>query len=144
MHERCPHRALDQAGGVGPSDPGAILDSFGQAWRRYWEAYIEFQDQLYDTLRAAREVQWLAATDGQKLSEINRLQRELFDSVPRRPDYIPLSQVSQDLDSAPSKIQELIDALSSEEEACKKLEAEIAVLKTRTQATRESLQALQR
>jgi uncharacterized protein YoxC len=41
-------------------------------------------------------------------------------------------------------IQELIDALSSEEEACKKLEAEIAVLKTRTQATREALQELRR
>jgi len=41
-------------------------------------------------------------------------------------------------------IQELIDALPSEEEACKKLEAEIAVLKTRTQATREALQELRR
>ena len=104
--------------------------------------YVELQEQLYETLRAAREVQWLAATDGQKQSEINSLQRELFASIPRRLDYIPLSQVSQDLDSAPSKIQELADALSSEEEACKKLEAEIAVLKRWTLATREALQAL--
>jgi selenophosphate synthetase-related protein len=41
-------------------------------------------------------------------------------------------------------IQELIDALSSEEEACKKSEAENAVLKTRTHATREALQELSR
>ncbi len=40
--------------------------------------------------------------------------------------------------------QEWIDALSSEEEVRKKLEAEIAVLKTRTQATREALQELWR
>jgi hypothetical protein len=141
VHERDPGQALDQAGGAGPSNAEAILDSFSQAWRKYWEAYVKLQDQLYETLRAAREVQWLAATDSQKLSEINSLQRELFASIPRRLDYIPLSQISQDLDSAPSKIQELIDALSSEEEACKKVEAEIAVLKTRAQATKEALRA---
>jgi len=121
-------------------NPEVMLDSFSQAWRRYWEAYVGLQNQLYETLRAAREVQWLAATDEERLSEINRLQRELFASVPRRLDYMPLSQVSQDLDSAPSKIQELDAALSSEEEACRKLEAEIAVLKTQTQAMKEALQ----
>ncbi len=133
---------MRQAGDAGPNRPEEILDSFSQSWRRYWEAYVELQDQLYETLRAAREVQWLAATDGQKLGEINSRQRELFASIPRRLDYIPISQVSQDLDSAPSKIQELIDALSSEEEACRKLELEIGVLKTQAQATGEALKAL--
>ena len=122
----------------------AIVDSFSQAWKRYWEAYIELQDQLYETLRAAREVQWLAATNEERLSETNRLQRELFASVPRRLDYVPLSQVSQDLASAPSKIQELCAALSSEEEACKRLEAEITALKTKTLAMKEALQSIQR
>jgi DNA repair ATPase RecN len=121
-----------------------IFNSFSQSYQRYWEAYVVLQNKLYETLRAAREVQWLAATDEKKLGEINSLQRELFASVPRRLDYTPLGQISRDLDSAPNKIQELIDTLSSEEEACKKLEAEIVVLKTRTQATGEALQALRR
>ena len=135
---------LGQSESARADSPEAILDSFNQAWRRYWEAYVELQDQLYETLRAAREVQWLAATDQGKLSEINRLQRELFASVPRPLDYMPLSQVSLDLDSAPSKIGELDAALSSEEEACRKLNAEIGILKTRTQAVREALKALAR
>jgi hypothetical protein len=121
-----------------------MLDSFNQAWRRYWEAYVELQDQLYETLRAAREVQWLAATDEGKLSEVNRLQRELFASVPRPLDYMPLSQVSLDLDSASSKIGELDAALSSEEEACRKLIAEIGILKTRTQAMKEIVKDFRR
>jgi hypothetical protein len=133
---------LDQSESAGSDSPEAILDSFNQAWRRYWEAYIELQDKLYETLRAAREVQWLAATDQGKLSEVNRLQREFFASVPRPLDYVPLSQVSLDFDSAPSKIDELDAALSSEEEACRKLDAEIGVLKTRTQATKEALKDL--
>ena len=135
---------MGQSEGDGSDSPEAILGSFGQAWRRYWEAYVELQDQLYETLQAAREVQWLAATDQEKLSEVNRLQRELFASVPRPLDYVPLSQVSLDLDTAPSKIADLDAALSSEEEACRKLNAEIGVLKTRTQAMREALQALGR
>jgi len=125
-------------------NPDAIFDSFNQAWNKYWEAYVGLQEQLYETLRAAREVQWLAATDEKKMSEINRLQRELFASVPRRLDYVPLSQASQDLDSAPSKIQGLDEALSSEEEACKKLVAEISDLKTQTTAMKVALQTLQR
>jgi hypothetical protein len=135
---------MGQPENAGSDSPEAILDSFNQAWRRYWEAYIELQDQLYETLRAAREVQWLVATDQGKVSEVNRLQRELFASVPRPLDYVPLSQVSLDLDSAPSKIGELDAALSSEEEACRKMNAEIGVLKTRTQAMKEALQALGR
>jgi len=135
---------LDQSESAGSDSLEAMLDSFNQAWRRYWEAYVELQDRLYETLRAAREVQWLAATDGGKLSEVNRLQRELFASVPRPLDYVPLSQVSLDLDSAPSKIGELDAALSSEEQACRKLDAEIGVLKTQTQAMKEALKNLGR
>ena len=135
---------MDHPGGAKSDSPEVIFDSFNQAWQKYWQAYVELQDQLYETLRAAREVQWLAATDEGKLAEVNRIQRELFDSVPRRLDYEPLSQVSLDLDSAPSKIGDLDAALTSEEKACRKLEAEIEILRTRTQAMKEALQALKR
>ena len=64
--------------------------------------------------------------------------------MPRQLDYVPLSQVSLDLDSAPSKIGELDSALSLEEEACRKLDVEIGVLKTRTQAMKEALENLGR
>jgi len=119
-----------------------MFDSFSQSYQGYWEVYILLQNRLYDTLRAAREVQWLAATDENKLSEINSLQRELFASVPRRLDYTPLGQISQDLDSAPSKIDELDAALSSTDEACRKLQEGIVILKARTQAMKGALQAV--
>jgi hypothetical protein len=119
-----------------------MFDSFSKAWLKYWESYILLQNQLYETMRAARELQWLAATDSGKLSEVNRLQRELFASMPRRLDYAPLGQVSQDLDSTPAKITELDAALSSEEKACKMLEEAIAVLKAQTLAMKESLSSL--
>ena len=121
-----------------------IFDSFSQSYQRYWEAYVVLQNQLYETLRAAREVQWLAATDEKRLGEINSLQRELFASVPRRLDYAPLGQISEDLDSAPNKIDQLDAALSSANEACRKLEEGIVVLKARAQAMKEALQALRR
>jgi len=121
-----------------------IFDSFGKAWLKYWESYVDLQDQLYESLRAAREVQWLAATDPGKLSEINALQRDLFASMPRRLDYSPLGQISRDLDSAPTRIKELEAALSSETEACKRLEEAIAILKTQTQALKESLNPVRR
>jgi hypothetical protein len=57
---------------AGADSPEAILDSFDLAWRRYREAYIELQDQLCETLRAAK-VQWLAAIDQERLGEVNRL-----------------------------------------------------------------------
>jgi hypothetical protein len=135
---------LDHARSADQPDLEEIFDSFNKAWLKYWEAYVALQNQLDESLRAAREVQWLAATDEGKLSEINRLQRELFASVPRRLDYMPLGQVSQDLDSAPSKIDKLNAVLASEEEACKKLEAEIVILKTQIQAMKEALQASRR
>jgi len=121
-----------------------IFDSFSQSYQRYWEAYVVLQNQLYETLRAAREVQWLAATDEKKLSEINSLQRELFASVPRRLDYTPLGQISEDLDSAPNKIDELGAALSSANEACRKLEEGIVTLEARTQAMKAALHAFRR
>lgn len=116
-----------------------IFASFGKAWLKYWESYVALQDQLYESLKAAREVQWLAATDPAKLSEINALQRDLFASMPRRLDYSPLGQVSQSLDSAPTKIAELEAALSAEETACKKLEEAIEILKTQTKVLKDSL-----
>jgi chromosome segregation ATPase len=116
-----------------------IFNSFGKAWLKYWESYVALQDQLYESLRAAREVQWLAATDTTKLSEINALQRELFASMPRRLDYTPLGQISRDLDSAPTRIAELEAALASETEDCKRLEAALEVLKKQTQVLKESL-----
>jgi DNA repair ATPase RecN len=121
-----------------------IFNAFSQSYQRYWEAYVVLQNQLYETLRAAREVQWLAATDEKKLSEINSLQRELFASVPRRLDYTPLGQISEDLDSAPNKIDELDAALSSANEACRKLEEGIVILKSRSEAMKEALQAFRR
>jgi hypothetical protein len=131
---------MNPAGNADQTRLQEILDSFNKAWLKYWESYVALQNQLDESLRAAREVQWLAATDQEKLSEVNRLQRELFASIPRRLGYAPLGQVSQDLDSAPSKISELEAALSSEEESCKKLEAGIAILKTQIQAVKEALQ----
>jgi hypothetical protein len=121
-----------------------MFDSFSKAWLKYWECYVVLQNQLYETLRAGRELQWLAATDPGKLSEINRLQRELFASMPRRLDYAPLGQISQDLDSTPAKIAELGAALSSEEEACKKLEEAITILKEQTRAMKESFSPVRR
>ena len=130
---------MNTAGSAGQTRLQEIFDSFNEAWLKYWESYISLQEQLDESLRAAKEVQWLAATDQGKLSEVNRLQRELFSSMPRRLDYIPLAQASLDLDSAPSKIEELDAALSSEEEACKKLEEAIAILKEQTLVMKESL-----
>jgi len=132
---------LDRRESAGRDTLEEIFDSFNQSYQIYWKAYVALQNQLYETLRAAREVQWLAATDERKLSEINSLQRELFESVPRRLDYTPLGQISQDLDSAPNKIVELDAALSSAEEACKRLEASVVALKARTQAMKAALQA---
>jgi len=117
-----------------PAGIEEIFDAFGKAWLKYWDSYVALQDKLYECLRAAREVQWLAATDTTKLSEINAIQRELFASMPRRLDYTPLGQISRDLDSAPTRVAELEDALESEVEACRRLEEAIEILKTQVQA----------
>jgi hypothetical protein len=130
---------MNPAGNAGQARLQEIFDAFNNAWLKYWESYIALQNRLDDSLRGAREVHWLSATDQEKLSEVNRLQRELFASMPRRLDYTPLGQVSQDLDSASSKIEEFEVALSSEEEACKKLEEAIVILKAQTRMMKESL-----
>ena len=118
-----------------------IFVSFNESLMKYWESYVKLQDQLYESLQAAREVSWLAATDTSKLREINQAQRELFARMPRRMDYIPLAQISLDYDSAASKIAELEATLSLEEEGCKKLEEAIAILKEKAGAMKEALRA---
>ncbi len=118
-----------------------IFVSFNESLMKYWESYVLLQDQLYESLGAAREVSWLAATDTNKLSEINRAQRELFAGMPRRMDYVPLAQISLDYDSASSKIAELEATLTLEEEGCKKLEEAIAILKEKARTMKEALRA---
>src|SRR5271157_6471249 len=116
-----------------------ILASFNKAWTKYWDAYIKLQDQLYESLRAGREVSWLAATDERKMSEINQVQRELFQNMPRRLDYSPLGQITRDLNSAPSKIKDLEAALAKEEEGCESLEAAIALMKEKVDVMKEAM-----
>ncbi len=116
-----------------------IFVSFNKAWMKYWESYIQLQDRLYESLRAGREVSWLAATDERKLSEINQVQRELFSGMPRRLDYAPLGQIMRDLSSAPSKIADLEAALTLEEEGCKDLEAAIALMKEKVEVMKVAI-----
>jgi hypothetical protein len=118
-----------------------IYDSFNEAWMKYWESYVDLQEQLYESLRAGREVSWLAATDDSKLSEINQVQRELFAGMPRRLDYSPLGQITRDLASAPNKIADLEATLSKEEEGCKRLMEAIAVMKEKVEAMKAAMNA---
>jgi chromosome segregation ATPase len=120
---------------------GEILASFNESWVKYWESYVRLQDQLYESLRAGREVSWLAATDDKKLSEINQVQRELFSGMPRRLDYSPLGQISRNLNTAPTKIADLEAALAQEEAGCKSLEAAIALMKEKVEALKEAMRA---
>jgi hypothetical protein len=120
---------------------GEIFASFNEAWMKYWESYIKLQNQLYESLRAGREVSWLAATDERKMSEINQVQRELFEEMPRRLDYSPLGQITRDLNSAPSKIKDLEAALAVEEEGCKSLEAAIALMKEKVEIMKKAMSA---
>ena len=118
-----------------------IFTSFNEAWMKYWGSYTKLQDQLYESLRAGREVAWLAATDQGKLREINDVQRELFSSMPRRLDYAPVGEISQDLGSAPSKIADLQEALLREEEGCKDLESAIALMKEKVDVMKKAVLA---
>jgi hypothetical protein len=54
---------LESTEGAGDAKLVKIFASFNEAWMKYWESYVELQDQLYESLRAGREVSWLAATD---------------------------------------------------------------------------------
>lgn len=132
---------MERTGGDDRARMEALFESFNKAWLKYWESYVTLQNKLYESIKVARDVQWLAATDQEKLREINSLQRELFASVPRRLDYMPLGQVSQDADTAPSKIRELDDALSSEQNSCKALEEAIVILRAQTKAMQEAFGA---
>ncbi len=118
-----------------------IFASFNEAWMKYWESYVRLQQQMYESLRAGREVSWLAAADERKMSEINQVQRELFAGMPRRLDYSPLGQIMRDLSSAPSKIADLEAALSLEEEGCRSLEAAIALMKEKVEAMKQAMRA---
>jgi hypothetical protein len=118
-----------------------ILASFNEAWMKYWDSYIRLQDQLYESLRAGREVSWLAASDERKMSEINQVQRELFQNMPRRLDYSPLGQITRDLNSAPSKIKDLEAALAKAEEGCKGLEGAIALMKEKVEVMKKAMNA---
>ena len=92
-------------------------------------------------MRAGREVSWLAATDTEKINEINITQRELFAAMPRRMDYMPLGQINRSLDSATSKLDELEKALTSEEAKCRTLLDAIQVLRQGIGKTRDGLKA---
>ncbi len=116
-----------------------IFTAFNEAWMKYWASYTKLQDQLYESLRAGREVSWLAATDQEKLREINQVQRELFSAMPRRLDYAPLGEITQDMGSAQSKIAELQEALTREEEGCKDLESAIALMKEKVDAMKKAM-----
>jgi len=118
-----------------------ILASFNESWVKYWESYVRLQDQLYESLRAGREVSRLAATDDRRLSEINQVQRELFSGMPRRLDYSPLGQISRNLNTAPTKIADLEAALTQEEEGCRSLEVAIAIMKEKVEALKEAMRA---
>jgi chromosome segregation ATPase len=118
-----------------------ILAAYNEAWMKYWDSYIKLQDQLYESLRAGREVSWLAATDERKMSEINQVQRELFQNMPRRLDYAPLGQISRDLNSAPSKIKDLEAALAQTEEGCRSLEAALTLMKEKVEVMKREMNA---
>ncbi len=118
-----------------------IFAAFNEAWTKYWASYTQLQNQLYESLRAGREVSWLAAMDQEKRREINQVQRELFSAMPRRLDYAPIGEITQDMGSAPSKIADLQEALSREEEGCKDLESAIALMRERVDVMKKALLA---
>ncbi len=132
-----PFHALDST----DPDLKPIFHAFNEAWMKYWESYVNLQDQLYESLRAGREVSWLAANDERKMSEINQVQRELFENMPRRLDYSPIGQITRDLSSAPSKIKDLEEALTQEEEGCKSLEAAIALMREKVEVMKKAMNA---
>ena len=105
-----------------------IFAEFNESWMNYWAAYVELQNSLYESVKAAREVSWLAATDVDKISRINQLQRDLLASMPRRMDYLPLGQITRNMDTAIGKLDDLEEALNSEKALCGRLEDAIEVL----------------
>jgi hypothetical protein len=126
------------------SEIESIFAEFNKSWMTYWDAYVELQNQLYESIKAAREVSWLAATDTEKISEINSAQRELFASMPRRMDYMPLGEISANLETAVSKLEALQATLLAEKEMCKRLEEAAVVLKERARIAEEALMNAER
>jgi hypothetical protein len=61
-----------------------VFADSNEFWMTYWGKYMDLQNQLYESVKAERRVLWLAATDFEKMGEINKTQRELFASPPRR------------------------------------------------------------
>ncbi len=117
-----------------------IFAAFNESWLIYWDAYVELQNQLYESVKAAREVSWLAAADMDKVSRINMAQRELFASMPRRMDYSPLGQI-RNLDNAMRRLQELEDAMVGEKTKCLRLIDAIEVIRGKIATTKDGLKA---
>ncbi len=115
---------------------------FDESWMVYWEAYVELQNRLYESVKAAREVSWLAATDSAKITEINQAQRQLLASMPRRIDYAPLGQITQNMDNALRRLNELQAALTAEKASCKRIEAAIDLLFDAASRTKQELQTI--
>ena len=118
-----------------------VFEEFNAGWLAYWNAYVDLQNQLYEAIKMAREVSWLSATDTDKLSRLNNAQRELFASMPRRMDYMPLSQVNRSLDSAISRLDGLDNAMDTEKAKCLKLIEAIQVIREKIAKTKQELQA---
>ena len=129
----------DEREGKRESEIEGIFAEFNKSWMTYWDAYVELQNQLYESIKAAREVSWLAATDTKKISEINSAQRDLFASMPRRMDYMPIGEISRNLETAVSKLEALQAILVVEKEMCKRLEEATGVLKERAKIAEEAL-----
>ena len=117
-----------------------VFIEFQTAWLIYWNAYVDLQNQLYEAIKAARDVSWLAATDTDKLSRLNNSQRELFASMPRRMDYMPLGQINRNLDSAISKLDQLEKAMSTEKEKCLRLMDAIQIIQQKIEIAKQELQ----
>jgi len=118
-----------------------IFAAFNESWLIYWDAYVELQNQLYQSMKAAREVSWLAATDTGKVSRINMAQRELFASMPRRMDYSPLGDITRNLDNAMRRLQDLEDAMVAEKAKCLRMIDAIEVIRGKIATTRQGLEA---
>ena len=116
------------------------FDEFNESWMVYWEAYVELQNRLYESVKAAREVSWLAGTDTTKMAAINQAQRQLFASMPRL-DYAPLGQITENMDTAPGRLNELQAALFAEKASCKRLLDAIDRLIEKATRTRQELEA---
>ena len=117
-----------------------VFQEFQTAWLIYWDAYVNLQNQLYEAIKAARDVSWLSATDTDKLSKLNNNQRELFASMPRRMDYMPLGQVNRNQDSAIMKLDLLEKAMNTEKQQCLRLMDAIQIIQQKIEIAKKELQ----